>query len=1345
MEKANINMAQRLRFPHRTLALLLAMALIVASFAWFSFAQAPKPPGYRSYPLRYAQAAELAPQLQGMLNDLGVQHELLVDRTRNLVLIKGTEESQRFATQLINTLDRPAPAAPANVNRATPPVVRGYAVPADQADTVTRELQERFPAASGVRIANDPRTGQVIVVAPESTQQQIAELLNAPADASGPTQATPSQPDAGQPAAESTRPAAAANQPSGRGHQLRQISWQQLEDGLQRVWGRRIGLTNQRNGEVSVVSVASASGVQPVMQIDRRRNWVEFIGPPRFTEIWQRVVAALDVQQDGDQETELVPLARAEPERVQRAVNLLQAVARANQQAQTGGRNDLVAMIFQQNAGDAPGDANPNAGGGGPQPPADQPGGQPMPAKPQPGGQPAQPGDGPRPLPKTDEEAGQEDGLQYDVEEGGAIGPVQIEFIEGLDALVIRGHKRDVERVRAIISDIDRIAGETQPSIELYQLQHVGSQVMASLVTEIYTEILSPRQGQVTIRALVKPNALLLIGRPDSVAVIQQLIDKLDTPVEPQSQFEVFPLKHIAALDAEDTLRDFFVDRLSQVESGTQAQLTPRPGLGTRVNIVADYRTNSLIVHAGPRDLEEARRLIARIDVEKAASTNELKIFRLKNALASDVAPVLQDALNWQLIGNRTPVGTQQGGGFGQQGFGQTTETARLRSAALTFMTIDSEGGKLLESGILTDVRVTADVNGNALIVSGPSKSMGLIAALVDALDRLPNAQAQIKVFTIVNGDATALSGMLQNLLGQTAQQGGQQALNTLFGAGAVNPFLTPGLQSAASIGESSLVPVRFGVDQRTNSIIASGSEGDLGVVEAILLRLDEESYKEHLTAVYWLANSSATEVATAVNDWLDSRAAIFDEQIQLSPESPTIQFEREVIVVAEQLSNSIIISATPKWFEEVKRVVESLDRRPPLIKIDVLIAEVDLSNFYEFGAELGLQDALLFDRDGSPGYNFNNQPLGATGGNRENVLGQSLTSFALSRTADTLGYGGLVLSASRDSVSVLIRALSTENRAQILSRPTITTLDGQPSFINVGATVSRLAGTTQNVNTTSQNIEDIPTGITLGVTPRISPDGLVVMEVDVTKSSLSNEGVELPDGFGDTFIQRNIDTITAQTTVSARSGQTVVFSGLIQRDTFTETRGIPYISRVPVVGQLFRFDRDIDRRSELLIILSPHVVRNDEDLDWIKYSETERMSWCLADVYELWGPDDGMASRPGPWCNPCNTPVIFPSTNPTGQLPEVISTPDPIAPPPGELYLPEPQVSAPNSQLEPVHPVQPAGYRPPHVQPQNPMPAAPNAWNAMPAAPGAFQNPPPPANTAQQAIYRDQRAAQFR
>ena len=135
-------------------------------------------------------------------------------------------------------------------------------------------------------------------------------------------------------------------------------------------------------------------------------------------------------------------------------------------------------------------------------------------------------------------------------------------------------------------------------------------------------------------------------------------------------------------------------------------------------------------------------------------------------------------------------------------------------------------------------------------------------------------------------------------------------------------------------MGESSLVPVRFGVDTRTNSIIASGSEGDLGVVEAILMRLDEDTLHKHKTTVFWLANASAQSVQTPSSTGSEPHHSVHaaDESVAGKPGGAVRPAD---IVVAETISNSVIVSAVPSLFEEIKRVIESLDRRPPMVKID--------------------------------------------------------------------------------------------------------------------------------------------------------------------------------------------------------------------------------------------------------------------------------------------------------------------------------------------------------------------------------------------------------------------------
>ena len=157
-------------------------------------------------------------------------------------------------------------------------------------------------------------------------------------------------------------------------------------------------------------------------------------------------------------------------------------------------------------------------------------------------------------------------------EGGGLIGPVQIEFLEGLDQIVIRGNPRDVERVIEIIRQIEAAAVETAPDIEVVNLRYVTSEAMSSLLSTIYDQVLAPRYGRVTITPLVKPNALLLIGRTESIQEVIKLIRRLDQAVPPESQFQVFPLRHTAANEAEATIREYLSGGAPQTGVGAAPQ-----------------------------------------------------------------------------------------------------------------------------------------------------------------------------------------------------------------------------------------------------------------------------------------------------------------------------------------------------------------------------------------------------------------------------------------------------------------------------------------------------------------------------------------------------------------------------------------------------------------------------------------------------------------------------------------------------------------------------------------------------------------------------------------------------
>ena len=226
---------------------------------------------------------------------------------------------------------------------------------------------------------------------------------------------------------------------------------------------------------------------------------------------------------------------------------------------------------------------------------------------------------------------------------------------------------------------------------------------------------------------------------------------------------------------------------------------------------------------------------------------------------------------------------------------------------------------------------------------------MDLIAALIQTLDRPTNTVSVIKVFTLFNADANQMVTQL-NALFNNQQQGGNP-LRQQLGIALAN----------ADDASSSLVPMKFSVDTRTNSVIATGSSDALGVVEAILFRLDESNLRARVNEVVRLNNAPATQIATAITQF-------FQQQRDLSQADPNLvstveQVEREVIVIPDIVSNNLLVSSTPRYMPSILKMIAKLDSEPKQVVIQALIVEVQLNNADEFGIELGMQSPVLFDR----------------------------------------------------------------------------------------------------------------------------------------------------------------------------------------------------------------------------------------------------------------------------------------------------------------------------------------------------------------------------------------------
>jgi general secretion pathway protein D len=795
-------------------------------------------------------------------------------------------------------------------------------------------------------------------------------------------------------------------------------------------------------------------------------------------------------------------------------------------------------------------------------------------------------------------------------------GEVNIQAMQDLGILILKGNEADVEKVQEIIRRLEKMSVGSLPAIHVLTLQNIDSEAFATLLTSVYEQLTELRQRGGTARKtaafipVVQPNAILIISSEIERTSILELAKELDQPLAPDFEFEVFALKSAIA---------------SQVVTALQSFYAERPGLGTNVRSIADVRTNSVIVQGRPSELAEVKTLIEQIDRDEPGSINRMQVIKLKNAVAEELSTTISQAI--QAVINPPQQTTTGQSGFGGAG-GATQGAQELRtskSVALEFLTTTGGVRDLIRSGILADVRVNFDARSNSLLVSAPEASMGLMEALISALDQAPGAVSEIKVFTLKNADAQQSVDTLTTMFTNTNQQ------------------TQLGIQLAGTEGSSSsLIPLRFSPDIRTNSVLAVGSSESLSVVEAILLRLDSDDTRQRLTTVIPLRNASAELVAATLLDYLTQQQALQQSAADLFSNIERIR--QEVLVSADLNSNSLIVSASPQYFSQVNQIVEALDAQPPEVVIQALLVEVTLDATDEFGIELGFQDPLLLTRSlaatttggvtslattGTPGLNFNNtsSPLGnnvGPGSNPGNVATQGLSNFSLGRTNTDLGFGGFVFSAQSDAVSVLLRALASRRTVQVLSRPQVRTTHNNEAYVTVGQQVPITNGVTLTAQGIAQpQIVQQQTGITLRVTPRITPDGMIAMNVFADKSSLAPTGVPIfvNATTGDTVNSPIINQSQAVTTVNVPNGQTIVIGGMITKADGTLERKVPWLGDLPLIGKAFRYDGTTTSRTELLIFLTPRIVMSDIDSELIKQVESERMHFIESEAEEVHGP----------------------------------------------------------------------------------------------------------------------------
>ena len=280
-----------------------------------------------------------------------------------------------------------------------------------------------------------------------------------------------------------------------------------------------------------------------------------------------------------------------------------------------------------------------------------------------------------------------------------------------------------------------------------------------------------------------------------------------------------------------------------------------------------------------------------------------------------------------------------------------------------------------------------------------------------------------------------------------------------------------------------------------------------------------------------------------------------------------------EVRVVADEENNSLMIYSTGMQYKTIKAAVEKLDVPPTQVLIEASIVEVTLNDQLKYGLE----------------WTFNNQ-LGGSDYSGIGVISDGNFNFGGAEGAVAQLAQGFSYTVSGGSgVVAVLRALATESLVNVISTPSVMVLDNNVATIQVGDQVPINSGSTvTDGGTTIQNITYKDTGVQLTVRPSVNAGGLVTLDVLQTVTDVGNIDVT----GNRRFLERSIES-----RVAVRSGESVVLGGLIRENAANNENGVPWLHKAPIIGPLFGTTEKTRDRTELLVILTPRALYNDEEL----------------------------------------------------------------------------------------------------------------------------------------------------
>ena len=452
----------------------------------------------------------------------------------------------------------------------------------------------------------------------------------------------------------------------------------------------------------------------------------------------------------------------------------------------------------------------------------------------------------------------------------------------------------------------------------------------------------------------------------------------------------------------------------------------------------------------------------------------------------------------------------------------------------------------------------------NAIIISDVRANINRMEEIIARMDQ--SAVKETEIIKLKYGVATDVVEMLKTLEKSRAGEG------------------------ADANDEATLV-----ADKRTNSVVVTADELSIERIKGLIDYLDIPLEQSGNVRVMYLEYADATEVAEVLTRVMQNLSRLDDEATGRNRSASASKSTIE----ADAGTNSLIITADTDEMAALEAVIARLDIRRAQVLVEAIIVEMEIVE----GRELGLQ--WLFANDS--GLYGSNISTSAAQQGRNAALAQAIIpedsasedigvrdlAGALSQVPGTTFGWGVVDQGL--TMTTILNALESQGNANILSTPSLLTLDNEEAFITVGQQVPFVTGSYTNTGAANgvanpfQTIQRENVGVTLQVTPQINEGDSVVMDIVQEVSSISQQVLSASDVITN---ERKIET-----KVLAKDGDIVVLGGLVKDDIQDSQQGVPLLSDIPVLGRLFRSDVVSVTKSNLLVFIRSTIIRDDADL----------------------------------------------------------------------------------------------------------------------------------------------------